>query len=46
MIIYGLLIGILGFIFMKILNPYYGMVLSVSIISIIYEILLAKKIII
>ena len=44
MMIYGLLIGIIGFVFMKVLNPYYGMALSVSIISIIYEILLAKKI--
>lgn len=43
MIIYGLLIGILGFIFMKVLNPYYGMVLSTAVISIIYEILLVKK---
>lgn len=43
MIIYGLLIGILGSIFMKVLNPYYGMVLSTAVISIIYEILLVKK---
>lgn len=43
MIIYGLLIGVLGFIFMKVFNPYYGMVLSATIISIIYDILLVKK---
>ena len=44
MMIYGLLIGIIGFVFMKVLNPYYGMVLSTAVISIIYDILLAKKI--
>ena len=44
MVIYGLLIGIIGFVFMKVLNPYYGMVLSATIISIIYDILLVKKI--
>lgn len=44
MMIYGLLIGIIGFVFMKALNPYYGMVLSATTISIIYDILLAKKI--
>ena len=44
MMIYGLLIGIIGFVFMKVLNPYCGMVLSTAVISIIYDILLAKKI--
>ena len=44
MFIYGLLIGIIGFILMKFLSPYYGMVLSTTILSIIYEKILAKKI--
>lgn len=36
MLIYGALIGVLGFIFMHFINPYYGMVLAITIISIIY----------
>lgn len=36
MLIYGALIGVLGFIFMHFINQYYGMVLAITIISIIY----------
>lgn len=44
MVFYGALIGILGFLLMKVVNPYYGMVLGVAIISIIYEYCFVKKI--
>lgn len=43
MFIYGLLIGIIGIILMKYLNPYYGMVLSITIINIIYNVAEKKK---
>lgn len=42
MLIYGALIGLLGFIFMRFINPYYGMVLAITIINIIY-IVIEKK---
>ena len=43
MLIYGALIGFLGFIFMHFINQYYGMVLAITIINIIYTKLLAKR---
>lgn len=43
MLIYGLAIGILGFIFMRFINVYYGMILSIAIASIIYNQFLSKK---
>ena len=43
MLIYGALIGVLGFIFMHFINQYYGMVLAITIINIIYTKLLAKR---
>lgn len=43
MLIYGALIGLLGFIFMHFINPYYGMVLSITIINIIYNVAEKKK---
>ena len=42
-IIYGFIIGILGFIFMYFVNIYYGMILSISIISVIYQLNLKFK---
>ena len=42
-IIYGFIIGILGFIFMCFFNVYYGMILSISIISVIYQLNLKFK---
>ena len=42
MLIYGALIGVLGFIFMHFINQYYGMVLAITIINIIY-IVIEKK---
>ena len=43
MLIYGASIGVLGFIFMHFINQYYGMVLAITIINIIYTKLLAKR---
>lgn len=42
MIYYGFLVGLLGFTLCLLVNPYYGMVLSTFIISIIYEFIILK----
>lgn len=42
MLIYGFLVGVLGFILCLFVSPYYGMVLSTFIISTIYELIVLK----
>lgn len=37
-IIYGIVIGLLGFLFMKYINMYYGMVMAIAIVSVILEV--------
>ena len=43
MIYYGFFVGVLGFIFCLFVNSYYGMILSIAIMSIFYEYIIFKK---